>query len=73
MGLISALQCLSPLSLHVLAEIKTQDAVFILAYAVIMLNTDQHSPNIRVSVNGKIPSPLHAMKPEAPIAETYDV
>lgn len=43
------LQCLFLLSLHVLAEIKTQDAVFILAYAVIMLNTDQHSPNIRVS------------------------
>ncbi|KAF8306441.1 Sec7-domain-containing protein [Clavulina sp. PMI_390] len=28
-------------------EIKTQDAVYVLAFAVIMLNTDQHSPNIR--------------------------
>jgi brefeldin A-resistance guanine nucleotide exchange factor 1 len=36
------------------AEIKTQDAVFILAFAVIMLNTDQHSPNIRVSLSGAI-------------------
>ncbi|KAF8329795.1 uncharacterized protein EI90DRAFT_3062037 [Cantharellus anzutake] len=29
------------------AEIQSEDAVYVLAYAVIMLNTDQHSPNIR--------------------------
>jgi brefeldin A-resistance guanine nucleotide exchange factor 1 len=29
--------------------INSQDAVFVLAFAVIMLNTDLHSPNIRVS------------------------
>ncbi|KII88730.1 hypothetical protein PLICRDRAFT_41948 [Plicaturopsis crispa FD-325 SS-3] len=29
------------------AEIKTEDAVYVLAYSVIMLNTDQHSPQVR--------------------------
>ncbi|EJD05730.1 Sec7-domain-containing protein [Fomitiporia mediterranea MF3/22] len=29
------------------AEIKSQDAVYILTYSIIMLNTDQHSPQIR--------------------------
>ncbi|KAG1835732.1 hypothetical protein EV424DRAFT_1524157 [Suillus variegatus] len=29
------------------AEIKTEDAVYVLAYSVIMLNTDQHNPQIR--------------------------
>ncbi|TFY68249.1 hypothetical protein EVG20_g3640 [Dentipellis fragilis] len=28
-------------------EIKSQDAVYVLAYSVIMLNTDQHNPQIR--------------------------
>ena len=30
-------------------EIETQDATFVLAYSVIMLNTDQHNPQVRVS------------------------
>jgi Sec7-like guanine-nucleotide exchange factor len=30
------------------AEVKSQDAVYILAYSVIMLNTDLHNPQIRV-------------------------
>ena len=30
------------------AEIKTQDAVHILAFAIIMLNTDLHNPQVRV-------------------------
>ena len=30
-------------------EIKSQDAVYVLAFSIIMLNTDQHSPQIRVS------------------------
>ncbi|KIK98831.1 hypothetical protein PAXRUDRAFT_823441 [Paxillus rubicundulus Ve08.2h10] len=29
------------------AEIKTQDAVYVLAYSIILLNTDQHNPQIR--------------------------
>ncbi|KAF9049397.1 Sec7-domain-containing protein [Hymenopellis radicata] len=29
------------------AEIKSEDAVFVLAFAVIMLNTDQHNPQVR--------------------------
>ena len=32
-----------------LDEIKSQDAVYVLAYSIIMLNTDQHNPQIRVS------------------------
>lgn len=32
-----------------LAEIKTEDATHVLAYSIIMLNTDQHNPQIRVS------------------------
>ena len=32
-----------------LAEIATQDAVYVLAYSVIMLNTDLHNPQNRVS------------------------
>ena len=31
------------------AEIKTEDATHVLAYSIIMLNTDQHNPQIRVS------------------------
>ena len=30
-------------------EINSQDATFVLAYSVIMLNTDQHNPQVRVS------------------------
>lgn len=30
------------------AEIKTEDAVYVLAYSVILLNTDQHNPQVRV-------------------------
>ncbi|KAG8217297.1 hypothetical protein J3R82DRAFT_5392 [Butyriboletus roseoflavus] len=29
------------------AEIKTQDAVYVLAYSIIMLNTDLHNPQVR--------------------------
>ncbi|KAI0807169.1 Sec7-domain-containing protein [Fomes fomentarius] len=28
-------------------EVKSQDAVYVLAYSIIMLNTDQHSPQVR--------------------------
>lgn len=30
-------------------EIKSEDAVYVLAYSVILLNTDLHNPQIRVS------------------------
>lgn len=33
---------------RVLAEVKNEDAVFVLAYSIIMLNTDLHNPQIRV-------------------------
>jgi golgi-specific brefeldin A-resistance guanine nucleotide exchange factor 1 len=29
-------------------EIKTEDAVYLLAFAIIMLNTDQHNPTVKV-------------------------
>ena len=29
-------------------ECKSEDATFVLAYSVIMLNTDQHNPQVRV-------------------------
>ncbi|THH01721.1 hypothetical protein EW026_g1024 [Hermanssonia centrifuga] len=29
------------------AEVKSQDAVYVLAYSIILLNTDQHNPQIR--------------------------
>ena len=29
-------------------EVKSQDAVYVLAFSIIMLNTDQHNPQIRV-------------------------
>ncbi|KAG0706344.1 hypothetical protein DFH29DRAFT_169682 [Suillus ampliporus] len=32
---------------RITAEIKTEDAVYVLAYSVIMLNTDLHNPQIR--------------------------
>lgn len=32
------------------AEVKSQDAVYVLAYSIIMLNTDLHSPQIRVCI-----------------------
>lgn len=31
------------------AEIKSEDAIYVLAYSIILLNTDQHNPQIRVS------------------------
>jgi hypothetical protein len=37
---------------HILAEVKNDDAVFVLAYSIIMLNTDQHNPQIRVNIPG---------------------
>lgn len=37
------------LSVISIAEIKSEDAVYVLAYSVIMLNTDLHNPQIRVS------------------------
>ena len=52
------------LGLYIPAEIETQDAVFILAFAVIMLNTDQHSPNIRVSLTGTLFPPSHIIELE---------
>ena len=36
------------------AEIASQDAVYVLAYSVIMLNTDLHNPQNRVSQRGGI-------------------
>jgi brefeldin A-resistance guanine nucleotide exchange factor 1 len=33
--------------LYLPAEIKSQDAVYVLAYSVIMLNTDLHNPQVR--------------------------
>lgn len=30
------------------AEIKSEDAVYVLAYSVILLNTDLHNPQVRV-------------------------
>ena len=29
-------------------EVKSQDAVYVLAYSIIMLNTDLHNPQVRV-------------------------
>lgn len=31
------------------AEIKSEDAVYVLAYSIILLNTDLHNPQVRVS------------------------
>ena len=31
-------------------EVKSQDAVYVLAFSIIMLNTDQHNPQIRVGL-----------------------
>ena len=33
----------------VVEEVKSQDAVYVLTYSIIMLNTDLHNPQIRVS------------------------
>ena len=38
-------------SSRILAEVKNEDAVFVLAYSIIMLNTDLHNPQIRVSLS----------------------
>lgn len=32
-----------------LKDVADKDAVFVLSYAIIMLNTDQHSPNVKVT------------------------
>lgn len=37
-----------------IAEVKSQDAVYVLAYSIILLNTDQHNPQIRVSVHMRL-------------------
>ena len=37
---------------HILAEVKNEDAVFVLAYSIILLNTDLHNPQIRVNLSG---------------------
>lgn len=34
--------------MSILAEIRSEDAVYVLAYSVIMLNTDLHNPQVRV-------------------------
>jgi len=39
-------------------HIKTQDAVYILSYSVLLLNTDQHNPQNRVRwISPKAPGP----------------
>jgi len=37
------------MNVNAAAEIASQDAVYVLAYSVIMLNTDLHNPQNRVS------------------------
>ena len=49
-GKLSNVICASIQTSRILAEVKNEDAVFILAYSIIMLNTDLHNPQIRVSV-----------------------
>jgi brefeldin A-resistance guanine nucleotide exchange factor 1 len=36
------------------AEIKSQDAVYVLSYSIIMLNTDLHSPQVRVRLSSRL-------------------
>lgn len=36
-------------------EVKSQDAVYVLAFSIIMLNTDQHNPQIRVGLYVSLP------------------
>ena len=52
MSLVSRVMLLVPWAetSRILAEVKNEDAVFVLAYSIIMLNTDLHNPQIRVSV-----------------------
>ena len=52
MSLVSLVMSLVPWAeiSRTLAEVKNEDAVFVLAYSIIMLNTDLHNPQIRVSV-----------------------
>jgi brefeldin A-resistance guanine nucleotide exchange factor 1 len=40
-----------------LMDVADKDAVFVLSYAIIILNTDQHNPNMKVAT-----SPSHSMK-----------
>lgn len=35
-------------------EVEDKDAVFVLSYAIIMLNTDQHNPNMKVCLSLEI-------------------
>jgi hypothetical protein len=37
--------------MQIKAEIKSGDATHVLSYSIIMLNTDQHNPQIRVGVS----------------------
>jgi brefeldin A-resistance guanine nucleotide exchange factor 1 len=48
-GKITSILALRLLSVAPIAEIRSEDAVYVLAYSVIMLNTDLHNPQIRVS------------------------
>lgn len=36
--------------MHVLDEVKSQDAVYVLAYSIILLNTDLHNPQVKVRI-----------------------
>ena len=40
------------------AEVKSQDAAYVLAYSVIMLNTDLHNPQNRVRLHHPTFNPL---------------
>lgn len=37
------------IEVHTLADINSQDAVYVLTYSIILLNTDLHNPQVRVS------------------------
>lgn len=56
-------------SRRLLAEVKSQDAVYVLAYSVIMLNTDLHNPQVRVR-QSKTPSYHYQLTPH--FSETHD-
>ena len=55
------------------AEVKNEDAVFILAYSIIMLNTDLHNPQIRVSVPNRylVISGVHNARQKKMTLEDY--
>jgi hypothetical protein len=48
LNLVRSLCSLCAVLTNIPAEIKSQDAVHVLAYSVIMLNTDLHNPQVRV-------------------------